>query len=342
MKILEKEDRTLGYIFLVGVFLLLILLIIWSDPCTQENIRRWIQVTIPALIPISLFYLGDQTRKKSQQELKEQQENNYYQKSLDQILNYFSKCDFTNQQTLKSSIEFSLFCSLSTVALKEFNLEQKNRLINFLSSLNYQNNTIKDIPIFHFISFINTDLSRLRASGISFSDSDFSFCNFSKAILTFVSFVNAEMQEVDFTRAVLTCVDFTGANLDNAIFSNNHEHNRWLTGVIFQDAHMFQVDLSNLGLREVDFTKVIAHQANFSRTNLERANFTGANLTNADFTEAEISGANFTNTILDHVNFTGVRISDKTIFTNAVGKNIIADDVLITRIRAQGQSIENI
>lgn len=304
-----------GTLFLIGVLFLILLLLIQADHKTQETIRQWIQATGSALITIAVAYLGRQQAQiraqkedQNQKVLLEQQENNYYRTYLDQILRFLSQYNFSTAVEL--SIEFQIAKSLTSTALKEFNLERKNQIISFFQDLNAKGELPSPIPIFQKMQLNEADFIGLKAVGIDFSGSDLWYANFSEATLVYSKFIEAKLYGANFSKAKLKGVNFSKAKLEKAVFSNDNTHN--LQKADFSESYLLNVNLSQIGFCE----------AKFIRANMLRINLSDSNLMNADLTEAKLIGANLKGADLTNTNFTNADLTG-TDLTGAIFSNTV-------------------
>ena len=121
---------------------------------------------------------------------------------------------------------------------------------------------------------------------ISLKGIDFSYGNFTGAVL-----MRADLAGADFTRANLIRVDLWDA--------------------VLTDAKLYGANLASADLRGVDLAN-----ANLKHANLAGADLNGANLTKADLTNANLEHAHLAKTDLAHANLRGATLTNA-IFTGA-------------------------
>ncbi len=115
---------------------------------------------------------------------------------------------------------------------------------------------------------------------------DFSYANFTEAVLSYADLTSADLQRADFSRATLYDADLSDASLFGTNLSNAD-----LRGVNFTNADLRGANLAGADLQGANLTDADLRQANLERTHLLRANLTNANLLDAVLMKAVFAGA---------------------------------------------------
>ena len=115
---------------------------------------------------------------------------------------------------------------------------------------------------------------------------DFSYANFTAAVLSYADLTSADLQRADFSRATLYDADLSKASLFGTNLSNAD-----LRGVNFTNADLRGANLAGADLQGANLTDADLRNANLERTHLLRANLTNANLLDAELTKAIFAGA---------------------------------------------------
>lgn len=137
-----------------------------------------------------------------------------------------------------------------------------------------------------------------------------------------------DLRSIDFSKYAFDQADIFECNLSNLILEDVDFHSSVLCSSSFKETNIINCDFYKANTDYCDFTNAVIQDTRFLKADFCEAKFNGAKITNCNFIATFCSMADFRNAVIDNVNFE-VAGFNQTLFKDVKLKNITGIDSIL-------------